>query len=81
MPYSLDEQNLIASLGGRLKSRRLHLGLSQRQMAAKSGVTQATISQIENGRIAATIVLLSRFVDVLGVTLSEMLRDVGPRPQ
>lgn len=81
MPYSPDERNLIAIVGARLKSRRLELGLSQREMASKSGVTQGTVSQIENGRIAATVVMLSRFADALGLSLSEILQDVGARPQ
>lgn len=39
------------SLGERIRSRRLEMKLTQRQLAAKCGVTEATINRYESGDI------------------------------
>ena len=39
------------SIGDQLRAERLRLGLRQIDVAEKSGLAQATISRIENGRV------------------------------
>jgi transcriptional regulator with XRE-family HTH domain len=47
-------------IGGRLRLVREQLGLSQRQLARQSGVANATISQIEAGKLNPTVSLLKK---------------------
>jgi len=49
-------------IGRRLKGIRVRLGMSQRQLARVSGVANATISQIEAGRLNPTVSMLTNFL-------------------
>lgn len=58
-------------LGIRLKALRGRQGLSQRQLARKSGVSNATISLIEHGRTDPSLGLLKRVLDAMGMSFAE----------
>jgi|CXWL01.1.fsa_nt_gi transcriptional regulator with XRE-family HTH domain len=62
----------LSAIGGALRQAREAKAWSQRELAARSGVTQANISKIETGQVDpqfSTIVELARFLD-LEVTLA-----------
>ena len=59
------------NIGRRLKSLRTSRGLSQRKLAAASGVSNATISLIEHGRTYPSMGLLKRVLESLGVSFAE----------
>lgn len=59
------------NLGPRLKTLRSHQGLSQRRLAAISGVSNATISLIEHGRTDPSMGMLKRILDAMGVSFAE----------
>lgn len=59
------------SLGLNLKALRTRRGLSQRQLARKSGVSNATISLIEHGRTDPSMGLLKRILHSMGVSFSD----------
>jgi transcriptional regulator with XRE-family HTH domain len=59
----------------RLKRIRLHHGLSQRKLARQSGVANATISQIEAGKLNPTVSMLKKVLDGIPVSLSEFFGD------
>ncbi|HHV11080.1 MAG TPA: helix-turn-helix transcriptional regulator [Clostridiales bacterium] len=48
---------------------RTQLGITQKQLAEKSGVSQANISKIENGSYRPSIPILKRIADGLGKRL------------
>lgn len=48
--YEASNDELAAQLGERFKEYRTALGLSQKQVAAKSGVSVMTIVRFENGQ-------------------------------
>lgn len=48
---------------------RNQLGITQKQLAEKSGVSQANISKIENGSYRPSIPILRRIADGLGKRL------------
>ena len=50
-------------------------GLSQRQLARQSGVANATISQIEAGKLNPTVSMLKKVLDGFPITLSEFFSD------
>lgn len=57
-----------------LRQRRLALGLSQRELGERLGVTNKTISKWETGRTFPETSLLPTLSDVLGVAVDELLR-------
>ena len=61
----------MENIGLRLKTLRTLRGLSQRKLAAASGVSNATISLIEHGRTDPSIGLLKRILESLGVSFAE----------
>lgn len=48
---------------------RTQLGMTQKQLADKSGVSQANISKIENGSYRPSLPILKRIADGLGKRL------------
>ena len=62
-------------IGKRLRAIRTRLGLSQRHLARVSGVANATISQIEAGRLNPTVSMLKRVLDGIPMSLSEFFAD------
>lgn len=62
-------------IGQRLKNIRTGLKLSQRALARQSGVANATISQIEAGKLNPTVSMLKRVLDGIPVGLGEFFGD------
>jgi transcriptional regulator with XRE-family HTH domain len=59
------------NIGPRMKRIRMQQGLSQRRLAKKSGVSNATISLIEHGRTDPSMGMLKRVLDAMGVSFAE----------
>lgn len=57
---------------------RRRSGLSQRALAAATGVSPSTIARIEKGRMEPTLALLTRLVDACGLELRLALAPVTP---
>lgn len=65
------ETGVSTELGERLRAlRKLH-GLSQRELARRAGVTHATISLIEAGRVSPSVSSLKKVLDGVPVSLAE----------
>ncbi len=62
-------------IGLRLKKIRLFKELSQRQLARQSGVANATISQIEAGKLNPTVSMLKKVLDGIPISLGEFFGD------
>lgn len=62
-------------IGIRLKDIRTRFQLSQRQLARQSGVANATISQIEAGKLNPTVSMLKKVLDGFPISLSEFFGD------
>lgn len=58
------------SVGDRLKALRKARGLSQRKLASRAGVANATISQIEAGSMNPTVGALKKILDGFPVSLA-----------
>ncbi|NQY98431.1 MAG: cupin domain-containing protein [Henriciella sp.] len=59
----------------RLKSLRLQSGLSQRKLADRAGVANATISQIESGALNPTVGALRKILSGFPMSLGEFFAD------
>lgn len=58
-------------IGTRLKSVRTARRMSQRELARKSGVTNGTISQIEQNATSPSVSSLKRILDAIPMSLTE----------
>lgn len=61
--------------GPRLRAIRQRLNLSQRQLGRQSGVANATISQIEAGKLNPTVSLLKKTLAGIPMSLGEFFAD------
>ena len=62
-------------IGARLRAIRQRLKLSQRQLARQSGVANATISQVEAGKLNPTVSMLKRILDGVPMSMSDFFVD------
>jgi putative transcriptional regulator len=60
------------SIGEFIKEKRLDIGLMQKELATKCGVTNQTINFIEKGKTNPSIVTLRKIAEVLGVNYFEL---------
>lgn len=58
-----------------ITSTRTQLGITQKQLAEKSGITQSNISKIENGVYRPSLPILKRIADGLGKRLVIIFTD------
>jgi HTH-type transcriptional regulator / antitoxin HipB len=61
-------------VGARLRHRRKELGLTQSEVAARSGLDQALVSKLESGRHQPRFDTLEKYAGALGMPGSELLR-------
>ncbi len=68
-------QNKISNMiGNKLKECRKRMGLTLKELAAKTGFSSPLLSKIENGLTLPSIPTLSKIADVLGVDLDYFFR-------
>jgi transcriptional regulator with XRE-family HTH domain len=67
-------------IGERLREIRERLGLSQRALATRAGVTNGMISLIEKNRSSPSVATLKKILDGLSMSLAEFFA-VGPPEQ
>lgn len=65
-------------IGSRLRDARMGQDLSLRAVAKELGVSASLISQVETGRVNPSVSTLYAMVNLLGISLDELL-DVSPR--
>lgn len=63
------EYDIETEVSELIVTTRTQLGITQKQLAEKSGVSQANISKIENGSYRPSIPILKRIADGLGKRL------------
>ena len=66
---------LRATLARNLVKFRLQAGLTQRALAARSGVTQRQISALEAGKLNATLDTVTVLAQALGVDPRELTKE------
>lgn len=63
-------------IGAKLKAVRESRGLSQRELAARAGLTNGAISLIEQNKSSPSVASLKRLLDEIPMTLSEFFSDM-----
>lgn len=72
----------INSKHSKVKTIRLLLGLTQREVAEKAGISQAYLSHVERGNREMMVSTLCRISEAIGVPAAELLPDQkGKRTQ
>ena len=61
----------VIDVGSHLKAVRTMYGLSQRELAKRAGVTNGTISLIEQNRVSPSISSLKKVLDGIPMSLAE----------
>ena len=69
--------DLARRLGLRLRERRTDLDCTLSEAAQRADVSVSYLSAIENGNNLPSLPILARLVNALGLSLNELLRDVG----
>ncbi|OWY09655.1 hypothetical protein B6V74_06455 [Thioclava sp. F42-5] len=65
-------------VGGRLRAIREDKGLSQRELAQRSGVTNGLVSLIERNKTSPSITSLRKILEILEMTLAEFFDSDTP---
>ena len=63
------------ALGQRIAQVRKERGITQVELAKKTGLIQVVVSDYERGRLRLPADMALRFAEVLGVTVDELLRS------
>jgi len=69
------------SIGESIRTRRLYLRLSQRDLACAAGTTAAAVSHIERGARKLSASLLARIADALQCSADALLEGATKPPQ
>jgi XRE family transcriptional regulator, regulator of sulfur utilization len=64
----------IVGVGARVRALREAMGLSLRELSARSGVSPPMLSQVERGETSPTLVVAARIAAGLELSLSQLLR-------
>jgi transcriptional regulator with XRE-family HTH domain len=62
-------------VGPRLRQLREQKGMSARQVADLAGMTPASLSRLENGRVSPTVASLARLVAAMGETMATLFQE------
>jgi y4mF family transcriptional regulator len=65
-------------IGARVRATRKELGLRQDELAIAAGVSTRAIHQIEHGKPTSRLDILSRVLDVIGLSLT-VTEHASPR--
>ncbi|MFC2991593.1 cupin domain-containing protein [Halomonas tibetensis] len=66
------------NVGGRLRQLRLDRSLSQRELARRAGVTNSTVSLIEQNSVSPSVSSLKKILDALPVSISTFFAGDEP---
>lgn len=69
---------MTLDLGSRLRRFREAKGFSQRELARRAGISNATVSQIESNTISPSVGALKRILDALPIPLSDFFAEEAP---
>ncbi len=70
----LNKNPLAQLFGGNMRKQRLHLGMSQEELAYKAGLHRNYISDVERGRRNVSIIAMGKIAAALNLELYELLK-------
>ena len=72
-------ERLVAAFAGVLRERRERAGLTQEDLAERADVSARFVSYLETGRRQPTLTALAALSSGMGVSMSEIVRDLEER--
>ena len=72
----MDKQKILETFGFNLKMYRTKLKLSQDNIADKTGMSKAYISNIENGKHNLSLINALKLSDAVGKNIESMLKEI-----
>src|SRR5881398_3049419 len=69
----------LSELGGRIRAWRARRGMTRKQLAADSGLSERFLADVEGGKGNVSINSLQAAARALNITIIELLQD-APRP-
>lgn len=72
-----DATRLALEVGERVRDAREAAGLTQRELAARMGTSQAAVARLETGGTGATLTTLQKVASALDLTVSVELSPAG----
>jgi transcriptional regulator with XRE-family HTH domain len=77
-----DDDGSLNQVGARLQAFRQNRSLSVRKTALAAGVSPSFVSQLERGKCNASVAVLQRLCDVLGIHVSDLFAplNTGAKP-
>src|SRR6476619_5334980 len=73
------EKATLSELGGRVRAWRARRGMTRKQLAADSGLSERFLADVEGGKGNVSINSLEAAARALNITIMELLQD-APRP-
>ena len=70
---TVDPSLLLNRIALRVRKRRLELGLTQTELAARMGITQGNITRIENNPPNLSIETICKLAEALGMEAEDLL--------
>lgn len=67
-------------IGGRIRSAREDLGMTRDEFAEAVGISSQFASDLERGRMGASVETICRICQVLGITTDQLLLGGQPEP-
>jgi transcriptional regulator with XRE-family HTH domain len=74
-PLAFDKDDLYACLGKVIIKRRKEIGLTQDELARRSGVDRAFISELERGKRQPSFGTVSKLASGLNIRYSRLVRE------
>ena len=71
----VEQQQLRAAFGGRVRELHRERGLSQEKLAERAGVHMTYISGIERGQRSSSLVNIGRIAEALGVPTADLFPE------
>jgi putative transcriptional regulator len=71
-----EAEEILTDMVDRLRHERERRGISQKKLAALSGVSRTAIVMIESGQRSPSLIICLRLADALGLRLDNVLRGV-----
>lgn len=78
-PESEGPDAYLAALGERVRGLRARRGMTRKQLARDSGVSERYLAQLEGGRGNVSILLLRQIAGAMNTPIEDLLRE-GPEP-
>lgn len=77
MPQPRERDDVLKAFGSAVRQRRNELGISQEELALRSGLTRSYITDVERGVRNIALRNIARLAEALDTNLAHLFRNVS----